>query len=147
MKRLIYSVEINRPVELVFSKMLDKSVYRRWAAAWGEGMTFEGEWKQGANISFFDQSQGGTKVIIEEFIPNELIKARHIAMVNAENIEQELSDEMMRKWIGSEENYYFKSGGDSKTTLEIEIVTDEAFEEMMGAWPEALRLLKEICEE
>lgn len=32
------------------------------------------------------------------------------------------------------------------TTLKVVMVADEAFEEMMNAWTEALRLLKELCE-
>ena len=48
--------------------------------------------------------------------------------------------------IKSKENYYFKAEGDSTTLLEVEMITDEAFEEMMQAWPKALESLKEICE-
>jgi len=126
--------------------MTDKSVYPQWAKAWGEGMDYKGEWKEGEHIAFFDQSQGGTKVHVEKLVPNELIKTTHVAMVNTEAAEIELSDEMMKKWIGSKENYYFKAEGDSTTLLEVEMITDEAFEEMMQAWPKALESLKEICE-
>ena len=85
-------------------------------------------------------------MIIEKIIPNELIKAKHVAMVNPQNIEVELTDEMMRKWIGSEEIYSFKRENNTETTLEVVMITDEAFEEMMDAWPKALQLFKEICE-
>ena len=147
MKKLTYSIKINKPKDYVFSKIKDKSVYPDWAKAWGEGMSYEGEWKEGEYISFFDQTQGGTKVIIEEIVPNETIKAKHIAMVNPQNIEVELTDDMMRKWIGSQEIYNFKGESDTETILEVVMITDEAFEEMMGAWPKALQLFKEICEE
>lgn len=146
MKTLTYSIAINKPREFVFDKIMDKSVYPDWAKAWGEGMTYEGEWKEGANISFFDESQGGTKVVIEEITPNECIKAKHIAMVNPQNIEVELSDDMMRKWIGSLEQYFFYKDSDTQTTLEVKVVTDEAFEEMMNAWDKALQYFKEVCE-
>lgn len=146
MKKLTYSVKINKPRSFVFGKIIDKSVYPGWARAWGDGMTYEGEWKEGEHISFFDQTQGGTKVVIEELVPNESIKTRHIAMVNPQNIEVELTDEMMRKWVGSQENYYFRKDSETETTLEVVMITDEAFEEMMGAWERALQLFKEICE-
>ena len=146
MKKLVYTVKIEKPQNVVFEKITDKSVYPGWAKAWGEGMTYEGEWKEGEHISFFDQTQGGTKVIIEELVPNELIKAKHVAMVNPQNIEVELSDEMMKKWVGSQENYYFRKDSETETTLEVVMITDEAFEEMMGAWPKALQLFKELCE-
>ena len=146
MKKLTYSIKINKPQDFVFNKITDKSVYPDWAKAWGEGMTYEGEWKEGEYISFFDQTQGGTKVIIEELVPNELIKAKHIAMVNPQNIEVELTDDMMRKWVGSQEIYYFKRESDTETILEVVMITDEAFEKMMEAWSKALQYLKEICE-
>lgn len=147
MKTLRYSIKINRPQEFVFNKIRDKSVYADWAKAWGEGMTYEGVWEVGENISFFDTTQGGTKVIIEEFRPNEYIRARHIAMVNPENVEVELQDEMMKKWIGSLEEYHFTKEGDEQTLVEVNMTVDEAFQEMFdGTWPKALGFFKEVCE-
>lgn len=147
MKRLTYSTTINKPVGFVFNNIMDKSVYPDWAKAWGDGMTYVGEWKQGGYISFFDKTQGGTKVIIEELKINEAIKSKHIAMVNPQNIEVDLTDDMMRKWIGSREDYFFKKEEEEKTTLEIVMEVDEAFQEMFDtAWPKALAYFKEVCE-
>ena len=146
MKKLTYSIKINKPVNFVFEKIMDKSVYPAWAKAWGEGMAYEGEWKEGQHISFFDKTQGGTKVLVEHVVPNETIRMRHVAMVNPQNIEVALTDEMMRKWIGSREDYYFKREGDDVTTLEVVMLADEAFEEMMNAWSQALQLFKDVCE-
>ncbi|MEA5390755.1 SRPBCC domain-containing protein [Cyanobium gracile UHCC 0139] len=145
MKRLAYSIKINKPVNLVYEKLMDKAVYPAWAKAWGEGMTYEGEWKEGQHISFFDKTQGGTKVLIERIVPHETIKMKHVAMVNPQNIEVSLTDQMMRKWIGSREDYFFRNEGDV-TTLEVVMVADEAFEEMMNAWSQALQLFKNACE-
>ena len=147
MKKLTYSIIINKPQEFVFNKLMDKSAYPNWAKAWGEGMTYEGEWKEGEHISYFDHSQGGTKVIIEEIKPNESIKTKHVAMVNPQNIEVEITDDMMRKWIGSREDYYFKRTEDNQTVMEVVMVADEAFEKMMEAWTNALQYFKEICEQ
>lgn len=146
MKRLTYSIKINKSVNFVFEKLMDKSVYPAWAKAWGEGMTYEGEWKQGQHISFFDKTQGGTKVLVEHVVPNETIKMQHVAMVNPQNIEVALTAEMMRNWIGSREDYYFKKEGDNVTTLEVVMLADEAFEEMMNVWSQALQLFKDVCE-
>lgn len=146
MKTLKYSIQINKPQEFVFNKIIDKSVYPEWAKAWGEGMSYEGEWRQGQHIAFFDKTQGGTKVVIESIQPFEHIKAKHIAMVNPEAVEVELSNEMMKKWIGSLEEYYFHKDSDGQTTLEVVVQTDEAFEEMMNVWTRALEYFKDICE-
>jgi uncharacterized protein YndB with AHSA1/START domain len=146
MKKLTYSIKINKPVNLVFEKLIDKSVYPAWAKAWGEGMTYEGEWKEGQHISFFDKTQGGTKVLVEHVVPNETIKMKHVAMVNPQNIEVALTDEMMQKWIGSREDYFFRKEVDDVTTLEVVMLADEAFEEMMNAWSLALQLFRNVCE-
>lgn len=146
MKELIYSITIGKPPEVVFEKLTDKSVFPAWAKAWGEGMTFEGEWREGSHVSFFDDTQGGTKVIVEELIPDQLIKLKHVAMVNPQNIEVELADEMMRKWIGSREDYFFTRNGEQETTVKVVMTTDEIFEEMMNPWHKALQYFKEICE-
>jgi uncharacterized protein YndB with AHSA1/START domain len=136
MKNLTYSIIINKPCEIVFDKIMDKSVYPDWAKAWGDGMTYEGEWKEGEYISFFDKSQGGTRVIIEELKPNQSIKCRHIAMVNPQNIEIELTDEIMKKWIGSREDYYFRADGNQQTIMEVKMEVDQVFQEMFdNAWP------------
>ena len=146
MKTLTYTITISKPRELVFDKITDRSVYPGWAKAWGEGMTYEGSWKEGEHISFFDNKQGGTKVLLESIKPGEWIKARHIAMVNPKNEEVELTDEMMRKWIGTREEYYFRKNSENETTLEVIVYTDEAFEKMMDTWNQALQLFKEVCE-
>ena len=146
MKPYSFTIQINQPVAVVFNTLTDKSVFPEWVKAWGEGMVCEGEWAQGGYVSFFDRKQGGTKVIIDELVPNALIKARHIAMVGPDNVEVEQMDTTMAKWIGSLEEYYFTADSDSQTTLKVVMITDETFEEMVGMWPQALKYLKEICE-
>lgn len=107
MKKLTYNIIINKSRDYVFNKLTDKSVYPEWSKAWGDGMTYKG-WKKGEKISFIDNSQGGTKVFLEEFEPHEYIRAKHIAMVDTNNNEKELEDDMMKKWIGSLEEYFLK---------------------------------------
>lgn len=147
MKKLIYNIIINKTKDYVFNKLIDKTVYPEWSKAWGDGMIYKGEWKKGEKISFFDNSQGGTKVILEEFEPHEYIRAKHIAMVDQDNNEKELTDDMMKKWIGSLEEYFFKEESNQITKLEIVMTVDKAFQEMFDtAWPKALKYFKEVCE-
>ncbi len=120
-------------------------MYPQWAKAWGEGMNYEGEWKEGEHISFFDASGNGTKVHIDEMVIPAHIKTTHIAMVGLGNVEIAELDETMKKWIGSKEEYYL-SETDGVTDIKIVLEVDEMFEEMMNAWPKALQYLKELCE-
>lgn len=147
MKTLTYSIAINKPRDHVFNKLLDKSVYPGWSKAWGEGMTYEGQWIEGGHICYHDHSKGGTKVVIESMKAGEHIKTRHIAMVNPQAEEVEPTDDMMRKWIGSREDYFFRDNGDDGTTFEVVMVVDGAFQEMFDeTWPKALQYFKEVCE-
>lgn len=125
--------------------MMDKSIYPDWGKAWGEGMSYEGEWEEGGNISFFDASGRGTKVV-EEIKPNESIKMKHIAMVENANTEVTELDEAMQKWLGSREDYFFKTLGENETELTIIMEADEEFEPMMQAWEQALVYFKDLCE-
>lgn len=85
-------------------------------------------------------------MVVDELVVPEHIKMTHVAMVEAGNKEVAELDEVMKKWIGSKEEYYFSSTEDGATTFDVRIETDEAFEEMMNAWPKALQYFKEICE-
>jgi len=146
MKTLTYSIVIDQPQEMVFRTMTDRELYPKWAKAWGEGMMFRGEWVEGGYLSFCDVSQGGTKALIEKLVPNEVVHMKHVAMVDAQNEEVELTDDMMHKWIGSTEQYSFQPQGEQSTLLEVVVGADEVFQEMMDLWAEALQSLKELCE-
>lgn len=61
MKPLTYSIKINKSVNFVFEKLMDKSVYPAWAKAWGEGMTYEGEWQEGRHISFLTKPRAAQR--------------------------------------------------------------------------------------
>ena len=146
MKTFKYSVQINAPISVVFEKLTDYSSFPEWAKAWGEGMQCAGEWKEGENIFFTDPSGNGTMVVVEEIIPNERIRMKHIAMVENGNQEVTEIDEVMKKWIGSREDYFLKADSQNQTTFEMIGVVDESFEEMMIIWPQALQYFKAICE-
>lgn len=140
-----FTVEIGAPVGVVFGMIQDKSVYPRWTEVWGEDMTFKGDWVEGEYVYFFDPKQGGTKAIVREVKLNECIKFEHVGMFDAEFQDLEV-DEMIRKWIGTKEEYYFKELENGKTELEVVMVTHEDFAEMSDLWDEALQSLKKVCE-
>jgi uncharacterized protein YndB with AHSA1/START domain len=149
MKTYTYSIEINKPVAVVFDKVTNPEVYPAWAKAWsenGESMDMQGNWQEGTTMSFFDKSGSGTKVLVEEVKQNECIKMKHIAMVKNKDEDITELDDVMKKWIGSREDYFFTAIDENTTKFEAVNVTDEAFEEMLQVWPQALQYLKEVCE-
>ena len=146
MKKLTFKTTISRPVEQVFNKIMDPTSFADWAKAWGDGMTMSGDWQVGGHMIFADAEGSGTKARIEAIVPNDCIKMRHVAMVNQDGAEVTELDEVMRKWIGAREDYFFTTVSDSETELTVVIEADEAFEPMMQAWNQALVYFKEICE-
>ena len=146
--KLNYEIKINSPREVVWEKMMDKSIYNDWAKAFSPDSTYEGEWKEGGEMIFYDpNNHGGTKVVFDVFKKPEKTIARHIAMVDTNKKEIEEYDEVMKKWIGTIEEYTFVDNGDNTTTLSIDMETDEQFKEMFdNSWPKALELFKDICE-
>lgn len=146
MKTLTYSIKINKPAHVVFEKITDNTVFPRWAKAWGDDMKCVGNWKEGESLCFTDASGSGTKAVVEEIKPNESIKMKHTAMVAEGNKEVAEMDDTMKKWVGTFEEYDFTTNSDSETTLKVVIVTDEVFEEMMGAWNQALEYFRVACE-
>ena len=146
MIKLTYSIDIDANKEQVWKTMLDKETYQQWAKAFSAGSTFEGEWKQGEILLFFDPELGGKKAVLEIFNPFNEILAKHVSMVD-KNMNENNEDEMAKKWIGSTERYGFIQTG-NHTKLEIEITTDETFTKMFDAgWPKSLEIIKSLCEQ
>lgn len=148
-KTLQYSIQIQKPQAIVFNTLVDKNVYNDWAKAFSPGTTMEGEWKQGAEILFFDPAHGGTKAVLTILEPYSRILATHIGMVDKDHQEYaEPYDEATQKWIGTTDDYTFhKEDNEETTTFKVEIQTDEMFQSMFDeSWPKALALFKELCE-
>lgn len=144
---LTYTISIHAPAAHVYDALTDKASYSQWASAWGEGMTYTGEWAEGQDIVFHDQSHVGTKAHIELIQPNHSIKLRHIGMVDLSGSATDDNTVGMEKWIGSREEYILTENDNQQTTIEVMMVTDEDFGEMFdSAWPLALQILKDICE-
>ena len=145
MKTLKYEIEINAPSKVVWERMLEPETYKEWAKGFSSESQYNGEWRQGTYINFFDPNMGGTRALLEKVVPCREIFARHVAILDKEQNEDNEGD-FAKKWIGSTESYSFNET-DGVTTLSIITETDEAFEKMFSdSWPKALELLKEVCE-
>ena len=146
MIKLNYSIEIKAKKEHVWKTMIAPEIYQEWVKAFSANSKFIGEWKLGETILFFDPNLGGSRAVLEIFNPYDEILAKHISMVN-KDMNENNEGEISKKWIGSTERYGFSESG-NKTTLEIEMITDEAFTEMFNtSWPKALKIIKSLCEQ
>jgi hypothetical protein len=145
MVRLNYSVMIDSPTEHVWKTMLDPGSYLEWARAFSPNSTYAGDWSEGSHMLFTDPNLGGTKAVLEKVVPLQLIRARHLAILSKEGIEDTQSDEA-RKWVGAIEEYRFRESN-GKTTVDVAMTVHKDFVGMFNEnWPEALNLLKNLCE-
>lgn len=146
MESLNYRITINAPREKVWKIMLEPGTYRQWTRAFSPNSQYTGDWVQGTHMQFIDPGMGGTKAFLETVRPCELVLAKHVAMLGADGTEDTRSEEAL-KWIGATEQYRFvESNGATELIIDMQIHKDY-LPMLVDAWPNALELLKKLCEE
>ena len=146
MKKLVYKTLINSTKENIWKNIIKKDSYSQWVKAFSPNSQFEGEWKEGAEVKFFDNDMGGTVARLDTFKPHDRIVATHIATLTKEKI-METTGPMTEKWIGTKEIYELETVN-NQTELRILMETHIDFEEMFnGSWPKALENIKNLSEE
>ncbi|MFY8077618.1 MAG: SRPBCC family protein [Flavobacteriales bacterium] len=151
MKKLQFTVQINAPATKVYDNMLgisNKSSYEQWTAKFNPTSTFEGSWEKGSKMLFIGTDDKGKKagMVSEIFdvIPNQFVSIRHYGLVQ-NNIEITTGPQV-EKWANGFENYTFEEI-DGATSVTVDLDTAEEFTDYMSeAFPNALKELKEFCE-
>lgn len=143
-----YSVEIDAPVDIVFTRMIDKDYYEKWTKAFNETSTFRGTWQEGEKILFVgcdkDGNEGGMVSLINQMITNSYISICHLGEYR--DGKEILEGENISSWKGMLENYAFEQT-ESGCNVLISLETMDGFKEYFDStWPNALQILKEICE-
>ena len=145
LKRLQWSVDVAAPVSRVYQMLVGPESYRQWTSAFGEGLYFEGSWRQGERIRFLSPEGHGVVSEIAENRPNEFISIRHLGYIDDDGVE-DTSSEAIRAWAPAYENYSFTATPQGTRLTVEQDITDE-FEGMPDAWPGALETLKALCED
>ncbi len=145
MKKLHFEIDINASPEKVWDAVVDDRKYREWTSAFQEGSYFEGGWEKGDSIRFMAENMDGGMVSeIAESRKYSFISIKHLGMIKEGKVDT--TSEEVRKWVPAYENYTFKKS-DGKTKFEVELDSDESYEEMFTTtWPEALKKLKGVAE-
>lgn len=144
-KRLQFQETIKSPVAEVWEAMLGPEGFQRWTTAFCEGSRYEGSWSQGSRIRFLDPSGDGMVAEIAENRQHEHISIRHLGYI-MKGVEDTESDSI-RAWAPAYENYTFISVPEGTQITVDQDVTEEYEQFMKEAWPKALGILKQICEE
>ena len=149
MEQLNFQIDINAAVEKVYKTMLADETYRKWTSAFHPTSFYRGKWEEGEKMIFLglDEkgNEGGMVSRIKKLIPNEIVSIEHYGIFDKGK--EILDGPEVIGWIGAIEEYQFESQN-NQTTLKVKLDSNlehkEYFEE---AWPEALGILKSICEQ
>lgn len=146
MKNIEYKIHINAPKQKVWETMIQPDTYKKWVAASWPGSFYEGEWKENEKIKFISKDGSGTMVLIEVFKPYDYISAKHIAVL-LEGGKEDYDSDVAKGWIGTMESYTFNDLN-GETDLTVKMIINPEWQKMFDdGWPNALKKLKEICEQ
>jgi len=144
MQTLEFKIEILAPRAKVWDVLWNDSTYPQWTAVFSPGSRAESDWQEGSRIHFTDPSNNGMYSLIDKKVEPEYMAFKHLGVLKDGN-EQPL-DEESSKWAGSMETYKLSDEA-SKTTLEVSVDVAEDHVAMFNkAFPEALRIVKELSE-
>jgi uncharacterized protein YndB with AHSA1/START domain len=143
-KRIQFRETIAAPVEVVWETMLGAESYRKWTTAFADGSYFDGSWSEGSRIRFLSPSGDGLVAEIAENRVHEFLSIRHLGFV-FKGVE-DTDSEAVRAWAPAYENYTFSAvPGGTEIVVDQDVTAD--FEQCMEqTWPNALGLLKLMCE-
>ena len=144
-KRIQFQTTIKAPVSVVWEVMLAAESYPRWTAPFGEGSYYEGSWDQGSRIRFLAASGDGMVAEIAEARPNEFLSIRHLGYVA--NGTEDIDSDSVRAWAPAYENYSFNSVPEGTRLVVDQDVAEDFEKSMQDTWPQALEVLKQLCED
>ena len=145
METLDYQITINAPKKIIWDALVDVNKFKVWSKAFSPNSTFIGTWKEGNEIKFIDEGQGGTVARLDVFKPYDRVVATHIAALTKDQV-RETTGEFTDKWIGTKEIYELEETGE-KTVFKVQMKCHPDFKEMFkDSWPQALKNLKQLVE-
>lgn len=139
--RLEFSIDIQAKPSMIWEALWNEASYRKWVGVFFEGsFAISDNWKEGSTVLFLAPDQSGIYSLVEEHIPNKVMRFKHIGNVK-EGIKLPLDDES-KAWTGSSESYTLVEKADH-VTLKVDIdVLDEHTEFMNQTFPKALDIIK-----
>ena len=150
MTKLVLSIDINAPREIVWDAITQDEMYRKWTSAFSEGSFFEGGWNKGDAIHFLMINEAGVKegmvAEIAESRHPEYISVHHLGMIKGSEVDT--TSDAVREWAPAFENYRLEKTSERTTRFHLDMdIQDNYLVMMENMWIKALALLKDLCEE
>lgn len=142
---LHFEISIEAPVNKVFTLMLEDKSYREWTYPFSPGSHYKGSWEKGSKILFLAENGiDGMVSRIADRIENQYISIEHLGfLAKGEEI---TSGPEIEAFAGVTENYTFINLGE-KTKLMVDMESGGEYRDhFLKIWPQALEVLKQICE-
>jgi uncharacterized protein YndB with AHSA1/START domain len=146
--RLHFECQIAATPDQVEHNMLSDAGYRKWTTAFNPGSYFKGNWRKGNTILFLGVDEKGKEIgmlsWVREYIPGKFICIEHIGSYH--DGKEIFEGDEVETWLGCLEIYRFEENKKG-TLLKIETDSTLEFENFFRkAWPNALAILKSLCE-
>lgn len=147
MQKRKYQIGIQAPAEKVFSTMLNKLSYEKWASAFGPGSSYEGKWEKGGKVYLVGTNEGKIEGCVARVVDFEPYRFFSVEPYGAWDGENEITEgPAAEAFAGVFEKYSFEEN-DGITTVVVDITTDEASAAQFDKiWPKALDKLKALSE-
>ncbi|WGV98933.1 SRPBCC domain-containing protein [Vibrio sp. YMD68] len=146
MLTLNYAIEIKTDAQTVWKMLTEQDNYQRWATAFSPQSQFEGIWREGEDMLFFDPNLGGTRARIDKISLNEAIEYHHVAIFFPEH-QQDIDSDVADKWIGSSEAFHI-APLEGSVVIQVRVTTHPDFVSMFNnGWEKALPKIKALCEQ
>ena len=145
MEKLKYQTEINASAEKVWDVLWNENTYSKWTYYFSPDSNMVTDWQVGGKTYFTDSSKKNGMVSTIERIekPKHLI-FKHLGEIH--NGVEDVDSEKIKAWNGSLEAYYLEEN-DGKTTLRVEVDSDENFKDMFdNGFRKGLEIIKELSE-
>lgn len=146
--QLHFEISIHADSQKVYNLMLADKTYSEWTKVFNPTSRFVGSWEKGAKILFLGTGEngqtGGMISQIDENIPAQFVSIKHMGIIDGET--EITSGPEVEEWAGMTENYTF-TPTDTGTLLSVDMGTTDEYEVYFNqTYPQALHILKEICE-
>lgn len=146
--QLHYEISIHAHSQKVYNLMLAEKTYSEWTKVFNPTSRFVGSWEKGSKIIFLGTGEngqtGGMISRIDENIPAQFVSIKHVGIIDGET--EITSGPEVEEWAGMTENYTF-TPTDSGTLLSVDMGSTDEYEDYFNeTYPQALLILKDICE-